>query len=505
MKDWLAVDLGTRNSAVGYYGPRGPEVLKVDGEVLVPSAVMLVPKDDPAQPWEMVVGQRALRARERSPRSPYCFTSFKRQLGAVYNREEAVPEQMVPADDGMLHYEGPNGHTYPPEELCCEILAYLKESAEAKLGKIINQAIICVPASYNIAQRNALRKAAAMAGFDEIELLDEPVAAAIAHGFQEDADTVSRIFVVDVGAGTTDTAAFEIGGGLFRVLGTNGAALVGGDDWDRRLRSYILGLHEFEHENSELTTKPDAMRMLLVEAEKAKRRLSEDQLTEFRVEDIDIDKKTGEDVHVIQKVSRDHMDEATKELLGDIEDAMARTMAQAKEKDPRFSINDIDAVILVGGQTRVQAIQRKVAHFFGKAPRSDVDPELAVVLGAAVKAGIREGRLASITLEHITSHSFSIETHDKPEDVATEIVRKGTAYGTKATWWLRPRGDEGQSIMTLRLLQGDFKEPHMNLLVWEHQIPFDPDAVEDVQMDVEIGPSGEPIIDVAGVSFGRVT
>jgi molecular chaperone DnaK len=243
--------------------------------------------------------------------------------------------------------------------------------------------------------------------------------------------------------------------------------------------------------------------MLLIEAEAAKRRLSEDDLTEFRVEDIDIDKKTNEDVHVIQRISRDHMDEATKELLRDIEDAMTRTMAEAKEKDPRFSVHDIDAVILVGGQTRVKSIQRKVAHFFGKAPASGVDPELAVVLGAAVKAGIREGRLASITIENITSHGFSIETHDKPEDVATEIVRKGTAYGTKATWWLRPRGDAGQSVMTLKLLQGDSKEPGENILVWEHQIAIDADAPEDVQLDVEIGPSGEPILDVAGASFGR--
>jgi molecular chaperone DnaK len=417
----------------------------------------------------------------------------------VANPEEATPDQMVAGPDGMLHYEGPDGYTYPPEVLCSEILSYLKEVAEKKLEKQIDNAIICVPTTYNIAQQAAIRKAAAIAGFTEVQLLDEPVAAAIAHGFQQEDDFVNRIFVVDVGAGTTDMAAFEL-----RVLRTKGAALVGGDNWDLHVRSFVLSLHELEHEHSTLTTQPDAMRMLLVEAEGTKRRLSEDEQTEFRVEDIDADPRTGQDVHVIQKISRAHMDEATKELLRDIEEAMERTMDEAREKDPRFSVRDIDAVILVGGQTRVQAIQRKVAHFFGKAPRADVDPELAVVLGASVQAGIREGRLASITIENITSHSFSIETHDKPEDVATEIVRKGTAFGTKATWWLRPRGDEGQSIMTLRLLQGDYKEPNKNLLVWEHQIAFDPEAVEDVQMDVEIGPSGEPILDVAGVTFGRV-
>jgi molecular chaperone DnaK len=509
MIDWIAIDLGTCNSAVAIYGSLGPEVLKIDGSELVPSAVMLVHTDNPENPWEVVVGQRALRARERSPRSPYCFTSFKRHLGAVYNPEEGYPEQMCEGVDaegkrtGMLAYQGYDGFTYPPEELVSYVLIHLREAAEEKLGKSVKNAIICVPAAYNIAQSNALRKAAEMAGFEEVELLHEPVAAAIAHGFKEDAEKVSRIFVVDVGAGTTDCAAFEIGGGLFRVLGTNGAALVGGDDWDLRLRSLVMTLHEFEHENSALATQPDAQRMLLIEAEAAKRRLSEDDVTEFRVEDIDIDKKTNEDVHVIQRISRDHMDEATKELLRDIEDAMTRTMAEAKEKDPRFSVRDIDAVILVGGQTRVKAIQRKVAYFFGKAPRSEVDPELAVVLGAAVQAGIREGRLASITIENITAHSFSIETHDKPEDVATEIVRKGTAYGTKATWWLRPRGDAGQSVMTLKLLQGDSKEPSENIVVWEHHILIDAETPEDVQLDVEIGPSGEPILDVAGVTFGR--
>lgn len=508
MKNILAIDMGTNTSAVSIYGPHGPEVIKVDGAELVPSVVMIVPNPEPdAEPndkWLALVGQKAVRAREKSPRSPYCFSSFKRYLGAVHNPEEKTEEQMVPSIDGMLHYQGPDGFTYAPEELVSYILAHLKAAGEAKLGEEVDSVILCVPATYNIAQRNALRRAAQLAEFMEIELLDEPVAAAIAHGYQIEDKKAHRIFVVDVGAGTTDTAAFEIGNGLFRVLGTNGAALVGGDDWDRRLRSFVMNLHQIEHEGSTLATQPDAMRILLTESEKAKRRLSDDERTEFRVEDIDIDKKTGEDIHVIHSISRDHMDDATKELLGDITDAMTRTMAEARTKDPRFSIRDIDDVILVGGQTRVKAIQRKVAHFFGKAPRSDVDPELAVVLGAAVQAGIREGRIASITIENITAHSFSIETHDKAQDVATEIVRKGTAYGTKATWWLSNR-DRDQTRMTLRLLQGDSKDPAENILVWEHHIdvdPGDPRSAE-VQMDVEIGPSGEPIIDVAGVSFGR--
>lgn len=504
MRQYLAVDMGTNTSAVGIYGPRGPEVIKIDGSELVPSVVMLVPGTDPnGDKWEVLVGKKAVKAREKSPRSPYCMTSFKRHLGAVYNPEEATDEQIVPGPDGMLHYQGPDGVTYAPEELVSYVLQHLRWAAEKKLGTEIDSVILCVPTTYNIAQRNALRKAAQLAGFLEIELMDEPVAAAVAHGFHIEDKKVHRIFVVDVGAGTTDTAAFEIGNGLFRVLGTNGATLVGGDDWDRRIRSFILNLHELEHENSTLATQPDAMRILLSESEATKRRLSDDERAEFRVEDIDIDKKTGEDIHVIRSLSRDHMDDVTKELLEEITEAMERTMAAAKEKDPRFTVRDIDDVILVGGQTRVQAIQRNVAHFFGRAPRSDVDPELAVVLGAAVQAGIREGRLASITIENITSHGFSIETHDKQYDVATEIVRKGTPYGTKATWWLRPRGDQGQRSMTLRLLQGDSKDPTQNILVFEHHIELDAEEAEDVQLDVEIGPSGEPILDFAGISFGR--
>jgi molecular chaperone DnaK len=504
MKHFLAVDMGTNSSAVAFYGPRGPEVIKVDGSELVPSVVMFVPGTDPdGDKWDVLVGKKAVKAREKSPRSPYCMTSFKRNLGAVFNPEEATDEQMVASPDGMLAYQGPDGAIYSPEELVSFVLYHLRKAAEKKFGVEITCVILCVPTAYNIAQRNALRRAAELAGFLEIELMDEPVAAAVAHGFNIADTKVHRIFVVDVGAGTTDTAAFEIGNGFFRVLGTNGAALVGGDDWDRRVRSYILNFHELQHEGSTLATQPDAMRILLAESEASKRRLSDDERTEFRVEDIDIDKKTGEDIHVIQSLSRDHMDDVTKELLKDITEAIERTMAQAKDADPRFTIHDIDDVILVGGQTRVLSIQRMVAHFFGRAPRSDVDPELAVVLGAAVQAGIREGRLASITIENITAHGFSIETHDKPHDVATEIVRKGTAYGVKATWWLRPRGDQGQRSMTLKLLQGDSIDPTKNILVFEHQIDFDPDNIEDVQMDVEIGPSGEPIIDVAGTSFGR--
>ena len=504
MKHFLSIDMGTTNSAVGHYGPRGPEVIKVDGQETMPSVVMLIPTGDPENPWDIQVGQKAVRSREKSPRSPYCFSSFKRYLGAVYNPEEATDEQMVPGLNGMLHYQGPDGFTYAPEELVAHILVYLRKTAEEKLKVEIDSAILCVPTSYNIAQRGALRKAAEMAGFREIELMDEPVAAAVAHGYQIDGDKVHRIFVCDVGGGTTDTAAFEIGGGLFRVLGTNGAALVGGDDWDRRIRSQILNLHQLDHEESTLASKPDALRLLLSEAEGTKRRLSDDETTEFRLLDADVDKKTGEDIHIIRSFSREMMDEVTSELLDDIDAAIDRTMAEAKQKDPRFTIRDIDAVICVGGQTRVKAIQRRVANKFQKQPRSDVDPELAVVLGGAVQAGIREGRLASITIENITAHSFSIETHDKAEDVATEIVRKGTAYGTKATWWLSNR-DRDQSAMTLRLLQGDSKDPAQNILVWEQHIEIEPGDARsaEIQLDVEIGPSGEPVIDVAGHSYGR--
>jgi molecular chaperone DnaK (HSP70) len=243
---------------------------------------------------------------------------------------------------------------------------------------------------------------------------------------------------------------------------------------------------------------------MLTQAELTKRRLSDEEATEFRMLEAGVD-KLGEDIHIVQRFSRDLMDEITSELLNDIEDAIDRTMAEAKQKDPRFSIRDIDAVICVGGQTRVMAIQKRVAAKFQKQPRSDVDPELAVVLGGAVQAGIREGRLASITVQNITAHSFSIETHDKPQDVATEIVRKGTAFGTRATWWLSNR-DRDQGAVTLRLLQGDDKDPAKNILVWEQHIeiePGDPRSAE-IQLDVEIDPSGEPILEVAGYRYGRV-
>ena len=450
MKPFLAIDLGTTNSAVAHYGTFGPEIIKVDGAETMPSLVMLVPTDDPEKPWDVVIGQKAVRAREKNPRSKYCFSSSKRYLGAVFNPEEMTDEQMTAGPTGMLHYQGPDGFTYAPEELVSYMIGHLRKAAVEKLQQDVTQVILCVPATYNIAHREALRKAAELAGFDEIELMNEPVAAAIAHGFQIDDNKAHRIFVIDVGGGTTDTAALEIGGGLFRVLGTNGAALVGGDDWDRRIRSQILNMHELDYEGSTLAGKTDAMRLLLAESQETKHRLSDDETTEFRVEDIDVDKKTGEDVHVIRHFSRDLMDEVTEELLADIEGAILRTMEEAKQRDPRFGFKDIDAVILVGGQVRVKAIQRRVANLFQKTPRSDVDPELAVVLGAAVQAGIREGRLSSITIENITSHGFSIETHDKSEDVATEIVRKGTAYGTKATRWLSNR-DPDQTRMTLRL------------------------------------------------------
>ncbi len=495
MNRWIAIDFGTTNSAVAYYGPRGPEVIKVDGQELVPSVVTIIDQD-------VRVGLSAVRLRNRHSRHTY--SSFKRNMAVKFNPDEATDDQMAPGPDGMLHYVGPHGHTYSPVELASFVMMKLKRTAEEKLKTTVKSVILTAPATYTIPQRAAIREAAEMAGFEDIHIKDEPTMAALAHGY--DADHASTLAVIDIGGGTTDGAILVTGRGLVTVMATNGTPFVGGDDWDRQIRNLIVNLHEVENEDSLLATRTDALRKLLVEAEQVKRRLTDEPATEFRVEDIDINKKTGNDVHAIYPVSRDLMDQVTSDQLTDIRAAMDRMLAEARVKDPKFTVRDIDRVILVGGQTRVKAVQRLVAEIFGQEPTTERDPETAVVLGAAIQAGLNEGQKGDLTIRNITSHRFSVETHDRAADVATEIAHKGIAYGSRMTWWLSNR-DDGQEMMTLRLMEGDSPVPGECALLWEHQIRIAGDGAEPlpVQMDVEIGPSGELWVDVAGVSYGRAT
>lgn len=498
MKRWVAIDFGTTNSAVAHYGPRGPEVIKIEGQDLVPSVVAIVSD-------KVEIGLKALAARQGD--HPYCYSSFKRHMAEAYNAEEAKDTQMVEGQDGMLHYEGPDGTTYSPVELASFVIHKLRKAAEARLKAEVVRVVATVPATYTQPQRDAVRAACDLAGFDHVELMDEPTAAAIAYGY--DFDHAHRIGVIDIGGGTTDVAFIETGKGLVRVLATNGSPLVGGDDWDKRLRNLVINLHEARQGASTLAIQDHNLRRLLIASEQAKRSLSDDDETVVRLLDLGKNAKAGEMEHVIATVTRSMMDEVTDELLDDIRAALERTVAEAKQKDPKFTVRDLDSIIMVGGQTRVVAIQKLVSEFFGQEPRTDVDPESAVVLGAAVRAGVLEGRKADLTIKDITAHTYALETHDKAEDVATMLAQKGTPYGTRMTYWLGNR-DEGQKVMTLRLLQGDSPDPQGCIVLWEHQIDIEPTAArgQRVQLDLEIGPSGEAIVDIhgegiEGASYGR--
>lgn len=493
MKRWIAIDFGTTNSAVACFGSRGPEIIKVDGRDLVPSVVTVAGE-------KAEVGHAALRLRKRHPE--HTFTSFKRHFAELFNPDEAKGSQMVQGEDGLVHYQGPGDFTYSPVELASFVMEKLRLAAEVKLRAQIGSAVICVPAAFKGPQRDALREAAKMAGFEEIELMDEPTAAAVAYGY--DFERAHTIAVVDVGGGTTDVSIIRTGKGLVRVLGTDGTPLVGGEDWDKHIRGYVVNLHQLENEGSTVATRTKAMNLLLAEAEDTKKRLTEMETTEFRVEDIDKDRQTGTDIHAIYPISREIMDEATSELLKGIEGAMQRAVASARRDDPKFTIRDLDAVIVVGGMTRVQAIQRLVAEFFKQEPKTDIDPEIAVALGAAVRAGVKEGRNASLTISDVTGHTYALETHDKVEDVATVLAPKGTRYGSKFTFWLSNR-EPGQEIMTFRLLQGESPIPSECVTLWEHQIKIekgDPRSAR-VKLELEIGPSGEAIVECDGQTFGR--
>lgn len=490
----IAIDFGTHNSVLAYYNGRAPEVIKVEGSELTPSVVTIAGD-------KVFIGKEAQRLGPRYPDS--CYKSFKRHLAKPFHDEEDAGEHMVAGPDGTTHYQGPGGHTYSPTELAGWILGKFQDAAAKKFGGNPERAVVCVPATFKLPQRRAIEEAARQAGFTDIYLIDEPTAAAIAYGYNF--EDVKRVAVVDVGAGTTDIAFIETGGGRVEILATNGTSLVGGDDWDKLLGGYVVNLWETEH-GDDLAVRDRAMQLILDEAELAKRRLTDNAETEFRIEDITKDRKTGADLHMIYPVSQTILNELTKELIKSIRDACQRTVDEAKSKDPRFTVKDLDVVILVGGMTRVPAIQAMVADFFKQAPKTEIDPEIAVALGAAVQAGVMDGRRAGLKIKNITPHSFAIETHDKVEGVATVLVPKGTPYPWKPKVQHKLANREaGQTALSIRLLQGESERASDCVQLDAADIEIEPGDPREVKIPVsfEIDESGNLIFEAGDYSFGR--
>ncbi len=435
----LGIDLGTTNSAMAIVEGGEPRVLEnAEGARTTPSIVAI------GKTGERIVGTLAKRQSVTNPTNT--IYQIKRFIGHTFDEsnvqkdKESVPFEMKKADNGGIEVKMVD-KWYRPEEVSAMILAKMKADAEAKTGEKITEAVITVPAYFNDAQRNATKDAGKIAGLDVKRIINEPTAAALAYGFNKKKE--EKIVVFDFGGGTFDISILEVGDDVVEVRATDGDAHLGGKDLDQKIINWLA--EEFKKESG-IDVRNDALaRQRLDEAaEKAKIELSTSMETEINIPFITSDASGPR--HLLIKMTRAKLEELTAEF---VERAMAITK-RAMEASP-FKVGDINEVILVGGQTRMPAIQVAVEKFFGKKPNLSVNPDEVVAIGAAIQAGILQGDVKDILLVDVIPLSLSIETMG---GVATKLIERNTAIPTSRSQIFSTAADNQPSV-EIHVTQGE--------------------------------------------------
>ena len=435
----IGIDLGTTNSVAAVMSGGEPVVIpSAEGERLVPS-VVAVNKNH-----ERLVGRVARNQAITNPENT--IFSVKRFMGRkaddpeVERTKKRVPYAVTEAQNGDVRVQL-DGRDYSPPEVSAMILAKIKADAEAYLGEPVTQAVITVPAYFNDAQRNATKDAGRIAGLEVLRIINEPTASSLAYGLDKKKNEI--IAVYDLGGGTFDISILDVGDGVFQVRSTSGDTFLGGDDFDLRIMDYLIA--EFKKDNGiDLHEDRQALQRLKEAAEKAKIELSTTMQTEINLPYLTADASGPK--HLVMTLTRAKLEQLTADLVD-------RTIAPLKQAiaDANLTAADINELVLVGGMTRMPAVQDRVRAFFGKEPHKGVNPDEVVAIGAAIQAGVLGGEVKDILLLDVTPLTLSIETLG---GVATPQIERNTTIPTRRSQVFSTASDN-QTQVEIHVLQGE--------------------------------------------------
>ena len=487
MSKIIGIDLGTTNSCVAVIEGQQQKVIEnAEGGRTTPSVIAYTDND------EVLVGLPAKRQAVTNPENT--LYAIKRLIGRTFDDEvvskdaDMVPYKIIKADNGDAWVEASNKKLAPPQ-VAAEVLKKMKKTAEDYLGHEVKEAVITVPAYFNDSQRQATKDAGKIAGLDVKRIINEPTAAALAYGLDKHKGD-STVAVYDLGGGTFDISIIEIsdvdGEHQFEVLSTNGDTFLGGEDFDLRLIDYFV--EQFKNESGfDLKSDALALQRLKEAAEKAKIELSSSEQTEVNLPSITADSSGPK--HFVHKITRAKLES----LVEDLVDKSLEPLKLAL-KDAKISKDEISEILLVGGQTRMPLVQKKVSEFFGKDPRKDLNPDEAVAVGAAIQGSVLSGDTTDVLLLDVTPLTLGIETLG---GVATPLIEKNTTIPTQKSQ-VFSTAEDNQTAVTVHVIQGERTQAAQNKSLGQFNLTDIPPATRGVpQIEVSFDLDANGILNVS--------
>ena len=487
MSKIIGIDLGTTNSCVAVVEGQQQKVIEnAEGGRTTPSVIAYTDND------EVLVGLPAKRQAVTNPENT--LYAIKRLIGRTFDDEvvskdaDMVPYKIIKADNGDAWVEASNKKLAPPQ-VAAEVLKKMKKTAEDNIGHEVKEAVITVPAYFNDSQRQATKDAGKIAGLDVKRIINEPTAAALAYGLDKSKGD-STVAVYDLGGGTFDISIIEIsdvdGEHQFEVLSTNGDTFLGGEDFDLRLIDYFVD--KFKEESGfDLKSDPLALQRLKEAAEKAKIELSSSEQTEVNLPYITADSSGPK--HFVHKITRAKLES----LVEDLVDKSLEPLKLAL-KDAKLDKIEINEILLVGGQTRMPLVQKKVSEFFGKDPRKDLNPDEAVAVGAAIQGSVLSGDTTDVLLLDVTPLTLGIETLG---GVSTPLIEKNTTIPTQKSQ-VFSTAEDNQTAVTVHVIQGERTQAAQNKSLGQFNLTDIPPAARGMpQIEVSFDLDANGILNVS--------